>query len=65
MLAWQAKERYPAFLLCLKNGIYTPWPGPSCVNQSLQPVSAWSDAGCPPQPILNRCVAAEMAAAAT
>ena len=63
MMLQAAKDRYPAFLLCLKNGTYTPWPGPSCVHKHLRPESVWGDAGCPPQPILDQCVAAELAAA--
>ena len=64
MMLQAAKNRYPAFLICVKNGTYTPWPGPACVNRDLQPESVWGDAGCPPQDILNQCLVAEMAAVA-
>ena len=64
MMASEAKVRYPAFLMCQKNGVHTPWPGPACVNRDLQPVSVfggWTDI---PQHLLDQCLSAELAAAA-
>lgn len=61
----QVLTRYPAFLMCQREGRCTPWPGPVCVNRDLQPVSVfggWTDI---PQHLLDQCLAAEMAAAAT
>ena len=65
MTTAQILNRYPAFLVTQKDGVHTPWPGPACVNQQLQPVSIWGGFTDIPQPVLDRCLAAEMAAAAT
>lgn len=56
----QVLNRYPAFLVCEREGRCAPWPGPNCVNKDLRPVSVWGG-WCPaPRAVLELCVAAEM-----
>ena len=56
----QAMSRYPAFLVCEREGRVAPWPGPNCVNRELRPVSAWGGAERLPSHLLRRCLEAEV-----
>ena len=61
----QVLTRYPAFLMCQREGRATPWPGAACVNQHLQPFSVWGGWTDIPQHLLDLCLSAETAAAVT
>ena len=62
MTTEQILKRYPAFLVAQRAGRFVPWPGPSCINEQLDPESVFGNDK-PPQHILQACIAAERSAA--
>ena len=55
-------KRYPAMLVAQRAGRYVPWPGPSCINQYLEPESIFGSNEPPPHHVRKACINAERAA---